>query len=119
MIYKEKSRRKFIRKCLFASSVFLGEALVLSSCGSGKPSQEDKKNASAGDPCDDLSAVSENEILKREKFGYVKESPIADNNCGNCGLYVPSEAEQACGKCMLFEGPVYSSAYCTYWAPQV
>lgn len=113
---KEESRRRFIRNCWRISTAFLAGGLVLSACGS-KESTE--KESLATIDCDDLSGVSEDEILKREKFGYVKKSPIPESQCGNCSLYVPSGADKDCGKCMLFEGPVYESAYCTYWAPQV
>lgn len=118
MIYRTYSRRKFIYKSLGAGTVSLGGAWVLGGCDPKKSAQEDKENVAFSD-CDDLSGVSENEIEKREKLGYVKESPIPDEQCGNCNLYLPSGTDKDCGKCMLFKGPVYASGYCTYWAPQV
>lgn len=113
------SRRKFIFATLSASSVLLGAGLLMGSCDSKKAVQEEEESTASVDSCSDLSGVSEAEIEKREKLGYVNESPIPDNRCDNCKLYLPSGADKACGGCMLFKGPVYASGYCTYWAPQV
>lgn len=77
---------------------------------------EKQQEAYEGDPCDDMRAVSEAELTKRKNFGYVGESPIADNRCSNCNLYLPPKEAQDCGKCILFEGPVQAQGYCTYWA---
>ena len=69
--------------------------------------------------CDDLNGVSETDLALRKKLGYVEKSPIADNQCQNCNLFLPPKEEQKCGGCMLFKGPVFNDAYCTYWAPKV
>lgn len=69
--------------------------------------------------CDDLSKVSEEEVTKRNNFGYENEGTMPDKKCGNCNLYIPAKEGQACGGCILFKGPVFENAYCTYWAPQV
>ena len=69
--------------------------------------------------CDDLSKVSEEEVTKRNNFGYEKESTMPDKKCGNCNLYIPAKEGQTCGGCILFKGPVFENANCTYWAPQV
>ena len=122
MIDKETySRREFILKSGFAGSVLLvGGALAWSSCEQKKTVDEKKPDAVANvDPCDDLSGVSENDISLRQKLGYVKESPIADNQCNNCNLFLPPGEGKACGTCMLFKGPVYAAGYCTYWAPKI
>ena len=121
MIYRRAySRRKFISKYVCASTVFLGVGLLLGSCDRKKTVQENKSNAATRvDPCSNLSGVSENDIALRQKLGYVKESPIPDNRCNNCNLYLPPGADKDCGRCMLFKGPVYPSGYCTYWAPRV
>jgi len=71
------------------------------------------------DPCSDLSGVSKNDIELRAKFAYVNESPIADNQCTNCNLFLPPREGEKCGGCLLFKGPVNPSGYCTYWAPKV
>lgn len=93
---------------------------MLSGCIRKKTIDESKSEAdSSVDPCEDLTGVSQNDIALRGKLAYVKESPIADNQCNNCNLFLPPAGEKKCGSCMLFKGPVYSSGYCTYWAPKV
>ncbi len=111
-------RREFIGKHFFLSSVFLGAAAVLSGCDSKQGSQEEEeKNGVKTNQCEDLSGVSENDIEARTKLGYVEKSPLPDKLCSNCKLHIPPAAGKECGGCMLFKGPVYSSGYCTYWAP--
>ena len=95
--------------------MLLGFVPLLQACGEAKKQQE----AYEGDPCEDLRSVSEAELAKRKSFGYVSETPIADNQCSNCNLYLPPKEAQACGKCILFEGPVKARGYCTYWALKV
>jgi hypothetical protein len=112
------SRRKFIHKYLVAGTALFGGGLFFGGCNSkSSEKNEDEAIASNLKSCSDLSGVSESEIQKRKSFGYTEESPIPDNKCGNCSLYIPPEGNKKCGECMLFKGPVYASAYCTYWAP--
>jgi hypothetical protein len=111
-------RREFIWKHFFLSSFFLSACVMLSKCGSKKGSEEGEKSGVKINPCDDLSGVSKNDIETRKKFGYVKKSPLPDKSCNNCKLHIPPPARKECGECLLFKGPVYSSGYCTYWAPR-
>ena len=114
------SRRKFIGKYIGATTTLLCGGLLWNGCEQKKAVGENKSSTDiAVESCDDLSGVSENDIALREKLGYVKESPINDNKCNNCNLYLPPAAGKECGGCMLFKGPVYAEGYCTYWAPQV
>lgn len=115
------TRRKFIEKAmqnvLGGGMAFLFGSSLLLGC------QEDSKSSSEEDPldvasCDDLSKVSNSEQKKRKGLGYVEESPMPDKQCENCNLYIPPEEGKACGECILFEGPVFAEAYCTYWAPK-
>jgi len=119
----DNSRRKFLQKCMATNLFLLGGTWMASSCGS-KPSEKEElgdgeKEAYVGDPCKDMTGVSQEELAKREQFGYVEKTPIPENTCDNCQLYIPSEEEGGCGACLLFKGPVLDKAYCTYWAPQV
>ena len=114
------SRRRFILESVRRSGVLVTILFVFSKCR--EKNVEDKSNVSSGDnqdPCSDLSGVPENQVELRKKFAYVKESPIADNHCNNCNLYLPPKSGDACGSCLLFKGPVNPSGYCTYWAPKV
>lgn len=133
------SRRKFIGKCLYLSAAFLGGALLLGSStaglaagdettlnpdkGSGPLSDDAIRPAAQDtikqkkDPCDDMTGVSAEELAKRKKLAYVNTSPIEDNHCSNCALYLPPAKGKACGGCVLFKGPVRPGGYCAYWAP--
>jgi hypothetical protein len=118
-MYKPYSRRKFIQQSLYATPVLLGSGLVLNACDTKKTARENKETATPVDPCEDFSGVSESELQKRQQLGYVKESPIPDNQCNNCNLYIPPPTGKTCGGCILFQGPVYAGGYCTYWAPKI
>jgi hypothetical protein len=117
---KQNTRRKFLQRILEGSGLILMAGLMVASCDKAEKQADSlEEKRSSADPCSDLSDISEKDIAVREKLGYVKQSPLPDNQCQNCNLYLPPKEGQACGGCMLFKGPVYASAYCTYWAPKV
>ena len=118
------SRRRFLVGIATAGLFAVGAVPILSGCG--KKDGTAQGNQAAADQtsqpvssCDDLTGVSEQDLGVRKKLGYVEKSPIADNQCHNCNLYLPPKPDHKCGGCMLFKGPVFSDAYCTYWAPKV
>lgn len=133
------SRRKFIGKYIYLSAAFLGGVLLLGSSSAGLaagdgtglspdkdpgPLPDDAVSPAVQDtiklkkdPCDDMTGVSAEELAKRKKLAYVNTSPIEDNHCGNCALYLPPAKGKACGGCVLFKGPVRPGGYCAYWAP--
>ena len=114
------SRRKFIQECAQRAGGWLTILLVFSNCRGKKIKDSDKvAPGDSQDPCSDLSDVPESDVELRRKFAYVKDSPIADNHCNNCNLYLPPKDTSPCGSCMLFKGPVNSNGYCTYWAPKI
>lgn len=110
------SRRVFIEKITLSASV---AAMACGACNDGKSAASDGSTAASADPCADLSGVSENDRALRRNFAYVKESPVPDNHCDNCNLYLPATKGATCGGCMLFKGPVHEKGYCTYWAPRL
>ncbi len=119
------SRRKFIQQTLNASSAFLGAGILLIGCNTEPGSTEKKekdvpkeepKTAEPVDQCKDFSGVSESDLQKRKQLGYAEKSPLPNRRCGNCALFLPPAAGKDCGECQLFKGPVYPTAYCTYWA---
>ena len=111
------SRRKFITHYLCANAIVLGCNLALGACSSKKSIEENTSKTS--DPCGDLSGVSESELEKRNKLGYVREAPVPEKQCNMCKLYLPPKTDEKCGGCMLFKGPVDAKGSCTYWAPLV
>lgn len=116
------SRRKFIHKFIISGTLFVGGASFLNSCNSKKSGEKKAENGNVNaradvESCDDLSGVSAGELEKRNRLAYVEKSPMSDSRCDNCSLYLPPSEKSECGGCMLFEGPVFAEAYCTYWAP--
>ncbi|MEK6479002.1 high-potential iron-sulfur protein [Catalinimonas sp. 4WD22] len=118
MILEKCSRRTFIRQHIGLATTFISWGLILQNCTSKKSETEQNREITSANPCQELSEVSEEEIQKRENLGYVNESPIEENQCNNCNLYLPP-GDKKCGGCMLFKGPVEAEGYCTYWAPVV
>ena len=113
------TRRKFIYKCFSSAGVFVGTVLIFNSCDSKKPATEEKNKSKSKEPCEDLSDVSAEEIAKRQKFGYVKQSPEPERNCSNCSLHIPPVAGKDCGGCLLFKGPVNPAGYCIQYVAKV
>ena len=116
---KDYSRRKFVHTCFSAASLFLGSALFLNCRGKTESSatkSENTKQSTSKDPCNDLTAISDGEIKKRQSLGYVLNSANPDTTCGNCGLYIPPKPNDKCGGCILFKGPVYKEGHCVQWA---
>ncbi len=107
MVGPHYSRREFLLMLVFLSSCQVSE----------KETDPDRTEAGKGS-CEDLSQVPEHDLKVRQTFAYVKESPIAENRCDNCKLWLPPKEGRDCGACLLFKGPVFASGYCTYWAPQ-
>lgn len=105
------TRKTFIEKLTRLGSVVLGVSLVASGCGS-------EEESAVVEACDDLSQLSQSEIDKREVYGYVEQTPYAQYRCDNCSLFIPPHEGQACGGCILFEGPVFDDGYCDYWEPE-
>lgn len=118
---KDYSRRKFIHKCFSFStgSLFLGSVLLVNCRGTNESSVNEKENNKQGtseDPCNDLTDVSRGETKKRQSLGYAIKSPVPENFCGNCALYIPPKPNEKCGRCILFKGPVYYEGHCVQWA---
>ncbi|MBD3628800.1 high-potential iron-sulfur protein [Cyclobacterium sp.] len=102
-------RRNFVKYLLGSST------LILSYCASPKKEYQLEQVTD----CADLTGLSEDELEKRKSLGYEEETPVSDNRCDNCQLYLPPTEKRKCGGCQLFKGPVKAGAYCTYWAPRV
>ncbi|RPD39274.1 high-potential iron-sulfur protein [Chitinophaga barathri] len=99
------------------SGMLFGGIFLISGCGNGKKPANDTGETKQPASCKDLSGISAEEKEKRQKLGYVEETPIVDSKCGNCKLYLPPGEKESCGSCSLFKGPVEENGYCTYYAP--
>ncbi|SHE75210.1 High potential iron-sulfur protein [Fodinibius roseus] len=114
------SRRTFIRKFFQLGSACLGFGMVAGGCqseDSDRKDEGDSGNSSGREDCEDLSGINQEEIQKREVYGYVKESSYPNMSCSNCSLYLEPESGNKCGGCVLFDGPVFAEGYCDYWEP--
>ena len=120
MMKETYSRRNFITRAISSALAITGAAVFLISCGEKKEEQKEKPEVAGNktDDCEDFSGLTEKDLDARKKLGYVETSPIQDSKCGNCQLWLPPKEGKNCGNCQLFKGPVYTTAYCTYWAPQ-
>jgi hypothetical protein len=116
---KDYSRRKFLNRFFGMGSVLFGSSLFLTGCTINESSSGDesggKTKGTLDDPCDDLSGVSEKELYTRQSLGYVPKTPVPENFCGNCNLYIPPSSENECGGCLLFKGPVYPEGHCVQY----
>ena len=115
------SRRLFLQKCFSSALRLAFVPIIIESCTSETKEPEKGKNTTTpSDPCSDSTDISKDDIKKRESLSYVLKAPSEDKHCGNCNLWLPPVAgSNACGRCLLFKGPVPDGAYCTYWAPKV
>ena len=115
-IIMNSSRRKFIGRYLFFSSILTALNVAWQGCDQKKGDSKEAKTSATIDACDDFTGVSEDDLKARRKLGYVNESPIAEMTCNKCKLWLPPTSGKACGGCMLFKGPVFPGGYCTYWS---
>lgn len=112
-----ESRKDFFKRCAYTLSSFFCIELVIKGCNTGEVKPADKNEIKQGQ-CDDLSGLSENDLLTRKKFNYVEVAALKSKSCHLCNLYIPAQSNSSCGGCMLFKGPVQSGGSCTYWAPK-
>lgn len=109
------NRRLILKKGLKLTFGFFPLFFLSPGCGNKKNNTYDLAEIT---DCTDLSGLDDAEVNKRKTLGYLEETPITDNTCGNCQLYLPAQQNKKCGGCQLFKGPVLENAYCTYWAPR-
>ncbi len=112
-------KRRYFLHQVWSLAPLLGVALI-GACGDSSRSKKENNPPSgtppaAASPCA-LDALSQQERQQRDALGYTDETPIAEQTCDNCKLYIPESETKPCGTCTLFKGPVASAGYCTYWA---
>lgn len=114
------SRRKFLKRSFLVFSSAIGAGFLMGGCSSNSASSEnrssDPKTPPAPQNTQDSSAMTKEDIDKRRMLGYVDKTPIAENHCSNCALYMLPKEGSKSGGCQLFKGPVNANGYCTYWA---
>lgn len=113
------SRRSFLRLTLLGC-LSLGGVSFLPSCQKKPEAARQaaaegmaKGESSAGDPCSDISGLTEQEKQTRVANSYVGKSTTEDKECDDCRFYSKGEP---CGTCELVKGPINPGGYCTAWA---
>ena len=111
------SRRSFLGMTLLGC-LSLGGVSFLASCQNKTEAERQgatgiaKGEAAAGDPCADVSGLTEQERQTRVSNGYVGKSTVEGKLCSNCSLFITGKP---CGTCSLVKGPINVDGYCTAW----
>jgi len=113
------TRKEFLHyMCIFTFSS-LTTSISLASCGAKKEQSDSKvEEKTEVDPCSDLSQLSQEDIEIRENFEYVDQTPIPEQRCDNCELWIAPAEGKKCGGCQIMNGPVKAKGYCTAWIAQ-
>jgi len=113
-----ESRKVFFKRCTQLLTSVFAISIITESCNSNEKKPVNNTGNGAGQ-CDDLSGLSENDVLTRKKFNYVDVAPVKSKTCKLCNLHIPPKPNETCGGCMLFKGPVRDEGTCTYWVAKV
>ena len=97
------SRRRFLASTAAAA----GLAPFVAACGGGGPERASQ--------CAGYGALSTAELQQRQALAYVDDSPKLGQVCTTCKLYNQPTADDGCGGCQLFAGPVVPQGWCTAW----
>ncbi len=110
----ELSRRSFLAMTLLGCLSISGISF-LSSC---QKKQGTGRVEAAGDPCTDVSGLTEKERKTRDTYEYVGKSTVTGKYCSNCRLYKEPDSGNPCGTCRIVKGPINPDGYCTAWVAQ-
>ncbi len=105
------SRKDFFKQVGAIGTAAAGLAVFVSACGGGG----DSTPATAPDPCNDLSNLTETDLVMRRNVNYITQTEIPEQRCDNCQLFKQPEAGSSCGGCLLFKGPVTNAGWCSSW----
>jgi hypothetical protein len=109
------NRREFLHRISLLGAAGASGSTLLAACGR----EEQSEQTAAGQSCDDVSGLTEQEIRAREVLQYVEQTPNPDERCDNCQFWLSPEGGAFCGGCQLFRGPVHPQGWCISWAPQM
>jgi hypothetical protein len=115
---KELSRRSFLSLTLMGC-LSLSAVSFLASCKK-KPEMEQKEPAmegksAAGEPCTDISGLTDQEKQTRIVNNYVDDSTIEGKECDGCSFFIKPASGNPCGTCQIVKGPIDPDGYCTAW----
>ncbi len=123
---KGLTRKEFLQQLGILGAASAGAVTFLSSCGGnnkqpaeGSNNQQTPKSvdnkANQGDPCTDVSNLSEADLQNRKNLEYVGSSPYPDKRCDNCNFYIAPTGSEPCGTCQVVKGPINPKGHCTAW----
>jgi hypothetical protein len=117
------SRRDFLRRASLVGVATVGGSTLLSACG-GDDAAETATDAAAPEypvvdssTCAGYDELSETDLAARNGLGYVSNSPVEGQYCGNCQLKAEYPADSRCLGCQIFQGPVSPGGWCQSWVP--
>ena len=113
------NRKDFFKRVSLFGISAIGATTLLKACGGGseeQPATVEPTEVTVDDPCSDLSGLSEADINMRNSLGYVAETPIPEQRCDNCALWVPVPEGSQCGGCTILPGqPIHPAGWCNSW----
>ncbi len=121
-----QDRRKFLKSFFLSATTAAFGTALLQACGNTEHSAEKPAEAKPAQPTTapeapattiiDSSQMTQEDFDKRKNLGYVEKTPMEDNRCDNCALYLLPEGDKEYGGCQLLRGPIAPEGYCPYWA---
>jgi hypothetical protein len=112
------TRKSFLRNISVLGATAFGASTLITACGGSESETEraPETTTAPADPCGDTSGLSESDLNMRRNLQYVHETPIPEQRCDNCQLWIEPENGE-CGGCALFRGPVNPNGWCNSWVP--
>jgi len=113
------TRKEFLHHLGTFTLSSLATSVLFMSCGNKKEqSDTTAEEKSEPDPCEDFSQLSPEDLEIRQNFKYVGQTPISEQRCDNCELWIAAAEGKKCGGCQIMNGPVKAEGYCTAWVAQ-
>jgi len=104
--------------CLSLSAVsFLASCKKKTEMEQKEPAMAEGKSAS-GEPCTDISGLTDEEKQTRIVNHYVDDSMMEGKECNNCRFFIQPVAGNPCGTCQIIKGPIDPDGYCNAWVAQ-
>ena len=122
---KNMTRKEFLKLFGLIGVAGIGGSAVLSSCSGDKDggsapvakasTEAPKAAAATGDPCGDLSGLSEVDIKTRENLKYSATSADPKKECTLCNFWIDGTP---CGGCQIIKGPIHPKGTCNSFVPK-
>jgi hypothetical protein len=101
------SRRAYLSRCCTIGITYAAAGFGTSGCA---------KQSVVSAACTDTSTLTAADKETRKSLAYVDVSPMANQTCQNCSIYVEASKAGQCGTCHLLKGDIAAEGYCNAWA---